>query len=242
MTKKIRNSLLGVFSLAAMTTMCLSVAFSSKLTVKAEESNVFEMVYGAGIRVSDPTGMRFKTKFSENYYTELTTEDTDTQLFVSIFPYADYINYDISGQDLMPWLDSYYGAGKYINIAMDPTKFYQEANDDCYYANAVIWAKQNNIVNGVDETNFAPNAKVTREQLVTILYRYAEYKGKDLSVGENTNILSYDDFNELSEYAIPAMQWACGSGIITGRTISTIAPKGTATRAEVATMLMRFTK
>ena len=138
MTKKIRNSLLGVFSLAAMTTMCLSVAFSSKLTVKAEESNVFEMVYGAGIRVSDPTGMRFKTKFSENYYTELTTEDTDTQLFVSIFPYADYINYDISGQDLMPWLDSYYGAGKYINIAMDPTKFYQEANDDCYYANAVI--------------------------------------------------------------------------------------------------------
>jgi len=111
-----------------------------------------------------------------------------------------------------------------------------------YYANAVIWAKQNNIVNGVDETNFAPNLEVTREQLVTVLYRYAQYKGKDVSVGENTNILSYDDFSELSEYAIPAMQWACGSGIITGRTISTIAPKGTATRAEVATMLMRFTK
>ena len=111
-----------------------------------------------------------------------------------------------------------------------------------YYANAVIWAKQNNIVNGVDETNFAPNLEVTREQLVTILYRYAQYKGKDVSVGENTNILSYDDFSELSEYAIPAMQWACGSGIITGRTTSTIAPKGTATRAEVATMLMRFTK
>ena len=111
-----------------------------------------------------------------------------------------------------------------------------------YYANAVIWAKQNNIVNGVDETNFAPNLEVTREQLVTILYRYAQYKGKDVSVGENTNILSYDDFSELSEYAIPAMQWACGSGIITGRTTSTIAPKGTATRAEVATMLMRFAK
>ena len=109
-----------------------------------------------------------------------------------------------------------------------------------YYANAVIWAKQNNIVNGVDETNFAPNLEVTREQLVTILYRYAGYKGKDVSVGENTNILSYDDFSELSEYAIPAMQWACGSGIITGRTTSTIAPKGTATRAEVATVLMRF--
>jgi len=111
-----------------------------------------------------------------------------------------------------------------------------------YYANAVIWAKQHGIVNGVDATNFVPNGEITREQLVTILYRYAQYKGKDVSVGENTNILSYDDFNELSEYAIPAMQWACGSGIITGRTTSTIAPKGTATRAEVATMLMRYTK
>jgi len=111
-----------------------------------------------------------------------------------------------------------------------------------YYASAVIWAKQNNIVNGIDDTNFAPNGEITREQLATILYRYANYKGIDVSVGENTNILSYDDFSELSEYAIPAMQWACGSGIITGRTISTIAPKGTATRAEVATMLMRFTK
>ena len=111
-----------------------------------------------------------------------------------------------------------------------------------YYASAVIWAKQNNIVNGIDDTNFAPNGEITREQLATILYRYANYKGIDVSVGENTNILSYDDFSELSEYAIPATQWACGSGIITGRTISTIAPKGTATRAEVATMLMRFTK
>ena len=119
---------------------------------------------------------------------------------------------------------------------------FADVKADSYYANAVIWAKQNNVVNGVDETNFAPNLEVTREQLVTILYRYAQYKGKDVSVGENTNILSYDDFSELSEYAIPAMQWACGSGIITGRTTSTIAPKGTATRAEVATMLMRFAK
>ncbi|MBO5179773.1 MAG: S-layer homology domain-containing protein, partial [Clostridia bacterium] len=111
-----------------------------------------------------------------------------------------------------------------------------------YYANAVIWAKQNNIVNGVDENNFAPDREITREQLVTILYRFAQYKGKDVSVGENTNILSYDDVSQVSEYAIPAMQWACGSGIITGRTTATIAPKGTATRAEVATMLMRFVK
>ena len=111
-----------------------------------------------------------------------------------------------------------------------------------YYANAVIWAKQNNIVNGVDETNFAPDLEVTREQLVTILYRYAMYKGKDVSVSENTNISSYDDVNEVSDYATSAFEWAVENGIITGRTEKTLAPKGTATRAEVATMLMRFVK
>ncbi len=109
-----------------------------------------------------------------------------------------------------------------------------------YYANPISWAKQNGIVNGVDENNFAPDAEISRQQLVTILYRFAKLMGKDVSVGEDTNILSYDDVNQVAEYAIPAMQWACGAGIITGRTESTLAPIGNATRAEVATMLMRF--
>ena len=138
MTKKFRNVLIGLCSCVALATSCISVAFSSDITAEAQENNVFEMVYGAGIRVSDPTGMRFKTKFSENYYEELTADDTDTQMFVSILPYADYIEYDTSGKDLAVWLDSYYGAGKYINIAMDPTKFYKVAEDGCYYGNAVI--------------------------------------------------------------------------------------------------------
>ena len=109
-----------------------------------------------------------------------------------------------------------------------------------YYANPISWAKQNGIVNGVDENDFAPDAEISRQQLVTILYRFAKLMGKDVSVGEDTNILSYDDVNQVAEYAIPAMQWACGAGIITGRTESTLAPTGNATRAEVATMLMRF--
>ena len=61
-----------------------------------------------------------------------------------------------------------------------------------------------------------------------------------MHVGEETNLLSYTDAREISEYAIPAMQWACGAGIITGVTDSTLVPTGTATRAQVATMLMRF--
>lgn len=109
-----------------------------------------------------------------------------------------------------------------------------------WYADAVAWAAEQGVVNGVSETSFAPNAPITREQLAAILYRYAQLKGYDVSVGENTNILSYADADQISEYAIPAMQWACGSGLITGNTATTLNPKGNATRAEVATILMRF--
>jgi len=109
-----------------------------------------------------------------------------------------------------------------------------------YYANAVSWAKQNGIVSGVTENEFAPDANITREQIATIMFRYAQYKGYDVSVGENTNILSYDDFDNISEYAIASMQYACGSGLMKGKTASTLNPKDNATRAEIAAILHRF--
>ena len=100
---------------------------------------------------------------------------------------------------------------------------------------ARTWAMAGGVSDGTD-----PNGPVTREQFATMLYRYAAAKGYDVSIGESTNILSYADFASISEYAIPAMQWACGSGIVTGVTDSTLAPQGTATRAQCAAMLMRF--
>ena len=109
-----------------------------------------------------------------------------------------------------------------------------------WYAEAVRWAAGEGIVNGVSDTEFAPNAAVTREQLAAILHRYAQHKGYDVSIGESTNILSYSDFASISEYAISAMQWVCGEGIITGVTESTLEPQGTATRAQSAAILMRF--
>ena len=109
-----------------------------------------------------------------------------------------------------------------------------------YYANAVAWANANGIVSGYGSGKFGPNDKVTREQLAAILYRYAQYKKYDVSVGEDTNILSYDDAQSISSYAIPAIQWACGAGVVTGKSGSKLDPKGSATRAEVAAMLMRF--
>lgn len=117
---------------------------------------------------------------------------------------------------------------------------FEDVDVESYYGEAARWAASEKLVNGISDEEFNPNGDITREQLVTILYRYAVKNGKDVSVGENTNILSYEDFDELYEYAIPAMQWACGDGIIQGRTESTLNPKDTASRAEIATIIMRF--
>lgn len=109
-----------------------------------------------------------------------------------------------------------------------------------YYANAVSWAKQNGVITGVSENEFAPEDNITREQIAAIMHRYAQYKGYDVSIGENTNILSYADCEEISEYAISSMQYAVGCGLIKGRSASTLNPKDFATRVELAAIIHRF--
>ncbi|WP_458407976.1 S-layer homology domain-containing protein [Anaerotignum sp.] len=117
---------------------------------------------------------------------------------------------------------------------------FKDVAKDAYYAEAIAWAAENGIVSGYDADRFGPNDPITREQLASILFRYAKFKGYDVSVGENTNILSYKDAFEISEYAIPAMQWACGAGIISGNTDGTLNPDGQAQRSHAAQMLMKF--
>lgn len=107
-----------------------------------------------------------------------------------------------------------------------------------YYANAVSWAASNNIVNGISSSSFAPNTAITREQLATILYRYASFKG--YAVTASNALDNYTDAAQISSYATTAMQWANAEGLITGSTGMALNPKGNATRAEVATILMRF--
>lgn len=112
-----------------------------------------------------------------------------------------------------------------------------------WYTEAVRWAAGCGVVKGYDNGCFGPNDAVTREQMVTILYRYAQHKGYDVSAGEDTNILSFDDAFAVSEYAIPAMQWACGSGMVRGiaqKGGMLLAPRDTTTRAQAATLIMRF--
>lgn len=116
---------------------------------------------------------------------------------------------------------------------------FEDVAADKYYADAINWAAENGIVTGTSDTTFAPDKKITREQMAAILYRYAQYLGIDVAESEDTNILSFEDAETVSEYAVTAMQWACGEGLINGIS-GKLAPQKGATRAQVATILMRF--
>ena len=123
---------------------------------------------------------------------------------------------------------------------MEETKPEYELEEDAsWYAAAVKWAKDSELIYENDK-DFDPESAISREQLASVLYLYAHFKGYDVSVGEETNILSYDDAFDISEYAIPAMQYVIGAGIINGKTIGTVNPEDNATRAEIAVILHRF--
>ncbi len=124
-----------------------------------------------------------------------------------------------------------------VNYAMD----FADVPADQWYAEAVRWASSEGIVGGYGNGSFGTGDPIIREQFAVMLYRFAQKQGYDVSVGENTNILSYTDVSAVSEYAIPAMQWAVGSGVITGMG-DTLAPQGETTRAQAAMMLMRFSE
>ena len=107
-----------------------------------------------------------------------------------------------------------------------------------WYADAVAWGKQNGIVEGVDSQHFEPFAPISREQLVTMLFRYAQYAQRDDSA--NGSLEQFADADRVSAWAERAMQWAAEAQIVTGKTADSIDPQGGATRAEAACMLMRF--
>ena len=115
---------------------------------------------------------------------------------------------------------------------------FSDVSANAYYADAVSWAAANGIVNGVSGSMFAPDAAITREQMAAILYRYAQFKGYNVTA--SNSLTNYADASQISAYAVNAMRWANAEGLITGDTATTIKPASSATRAEVATILMRF--
>ena len=107
-----------------------------------------------------------------------------------------------------------------------------------WYTDAVIWANDAKIVSGMGEGLFAPNMEITREQMVAMLYNYAKYKGYDVTA--SADLSAFADTASVSTWAQPAMQWAVAEGYISGMGDSQLAPQGTATRAEIASVIMRF--
>ena len=107
-----------------------------------------------------------------------------------------------------------------------------------WYADAITWTAENGIFAGYGKDKFGPDDPITREQLAAIFYRYADYKGYDLTVKGNLD--TFKDADKITDYAETAMQWAVGSGLVKGKSGNLLDPQGTATRAEIAAMLHRF--
>lgn len=114
---------------------------------------------------------------------------------------------------------------------------FSDVAQEYYYTEAIRWAAAEHIVEGYADGTFHPDTPISRQQLTAMLWRYAKHKEIDVSVGENTNILSYNDAFDISEYAIPAIQWACGAGVMCGHENGDLRPAETAVRSDTAQML-----
>ena len=169
--------------------------------------------------------------------------------------YYEYVKY-INENKLMNGISAEkFGPNDTVTRAMFVTVLYRlekeptatkaqfaDVADGTYYEKAVGWAVENGIVNGVTESQFAPDGTITREQMATIIHRYMKLKGIDISEDETSNISSYEDFENVSGYAKDAFEYACSKGIISGTSQTTLAPKESATRAQMAAIFRRCEK
>ncbi|MBQ5648734.1 MAG: S-layer homology domain-containing protein, partial [Clostridia bacterium] len=117
---------------------------------------------------------------------------------------------------------------------------FKDVETDTWYTDAIAWAAANGIVNGYSADAFGTNDSISRQDMVTILYRYLKYKG--LTPADGAALDVYTDAVSVSDYAKPAMQWAYATGIIKGTSDTTLAPLDDCTRAQVATIILRYTE
>ena len=115
---------------------------------------------------------------------------------------------------------------------------FKDVDANAYYATAVYWARMNGIVAGYSDELFGPNDTITREQMATILYRYAQHKGYDTTA--KADLSKYTDAAQIGPWATEAIRWANAEGLVNGTSTTTLTPKGSATRAQVAVILTRF--
>ncbi|MFR1516180.1 MAG: 5'-nucleotidase C-terminal domain-containing protein [Evtepia gabavorous] len=167
--------------------------------------------------------------------------------------YANAVNY-VTLTGLMNGTGDGFSPNLAINRGMMVTVLYRMAGSpevtaenpftdvpaDTWYTDAVIWASENDITAGTSETTFSPTNSLTREQLATFFYRFADFENPD-PIEITGDLTGFTDADQVASYATDAMKWAIGEGLISGTTETTLSPKATATRAQVATILMRYT-
>ena len=123
--------------------------------------------------------------------------------------------------------------------AVEAKEIFDDVATSAWYAEAITWASEAGVVLGYGNGKFGPEDPITREQLAAMLYRYSQYKGYDVSAAAE---LSFVDASTVSDWALTAMKWACAEGILQGMDNNTLNPAGNATRAQAATMFMRYFK
>ena len=182
-----------------------------------------------------------KAAFGENTFSDIGKNDW----------YYTYVQY-VYENGLMQGTDNGFAPDSNMTRAMLVTVLYrldgaQAREDDCrftdvaegeWYADAVAWADANGIVVGISDTLFAPNENITREQMAAVIYRYAKFKGYDVS--DEAELSAFADTDAISDWALDALAWANAKELVKGTTDTTVSPKDTATRAQVAAILMRF--
>lgn len=192
---------------------------------------------------------------------EITGEDVDLpeedvlDRFEDVIPtrwYAPGVEYCVSKGIMTGVSDSIFDISGSVNRAMvvttlwamegkpEPagTKSFSDIPEGRYFTKAVKWAAEKELVSGYTTGEYQPFAPVSRQQLVAILYQYARYKNWDSEA--NASLVVYSDIGDISGYAVLPFRWAVGHGLISGRSETTLAPVDTVTRAEIATILMRF--
>ena len=112
---------------------------------------------------------------------------------------------------------------------------------DTWYTDAVLWAAENGITTGTTADTFSPDAPLTREQMATFFYRFAKFEGEQDMVTDKDCLDGAADREQISSYAEVPMNWAIFQGLLEGYSDNTLRPQGTATRAQIATVLMRYT-
>lgn len=171
--------------------------------------------------------------------------------------YRDYVNYVASKGIMTGMTDTNFGAGVDLprshfatiiyRIAGEPSvesdkSVFPDVPDNDFYTKAAAWAKENDIIKGYDDGNFGPNDKITREDMAVIMYRYAQSAKLDTTAAAELD--SFPDAEKVSPYAVEALKWAVGKGIITGKEDTegnkTIEPQGNASRAQCAAVIQRF--